>query len=360
MARPSKPWYRESKDTWYCTMDGRKVSLKVRGRDNEKEAVKAWHRLFALGTPEPIPLPIPEPTPEPKVEIKPEQEVDGVTVGEVLTAFLADCEGRIRSKALHDYRTFLNAFAARFGTFKVSALTAAQAEAYARKPTWSASTQHDFLGILASAFNWAERTRLIERTPLLGLRKPPKASRGAKSVVSAETIKQLLAYADAQGDTEFAALLRFLWLTGCRPSEAGGLTVDAVHWEERCAVLSDHKTAHRGKVRVIYLSDEALAILQTQRAEHPQGYLFRRPSGGRWTTHSITGKFDRVCRKAGVKTTAYCLRHTFATTALAKGVPDALVAELMGHSGTATLHKHYSHLTAQSQALREALNRVRQ
>jgi integrase len=112
-------------------------------------------------------------------------------------------------------------------------------------------------------------------------------------------------------------------------------------------------------VRVIYLSDEAMAILREQQAEYPRGYLFRRPTGGRWTTHSITGKFARIRRLAGVKVTAYCLRHTFTTDALAKGVPDALVAALMGHSGTATLHKHYSHLSARGQALREALGRVR-
>jgi integrase len=137
------------------------------------------------------------------------------------------------------------------------------------------------------------------------------------------------------------------------------LTAGAVHWAERCAVLQDHKTAHRGKVRVIYLSDEAVAILRRQQAEHPQGYLFRRPTGGRWTTHSITQKFARVRRVAGVQITAYCLRHSFATDALAKGVPDAQVAALLGHSGTATLHRHYSHLTARSHALREALGRVR-
>jgi integrase len=326
-------------------MDGRKVSLKVRGRENEKEAVQAWHRLFANGTP--------EPTARPTVEVKAGPEA--VSVGDVLTAFLAGCEGRIKPKTLHDYTAYLNNFAGRFGKVTVGALTAAQAEAYARKPEWSASTQHDFLGILASAFSWAERMRMIDRTPLVGLRKPPKASRGAKSLVSAEAVKQLLGHADA----EFAALVRFLWLTGCRPSEAGGLTVEDVRWDERCAILQEHKTAHRGKVRVIYLSDEALAILRVQQAEHPRGYLFRRPTGGRWTTHSITQKFARVSRVAGVKVTAYGLRHSFATDALAKGVPDAQVAALMGHSGTATLHRHYSHLTARSQALREALGRVR-
>jgi integrase len=67
----------------------------------------------------------------------------------------------------------------------------------------------------------------------------------------------------------------------------------------------------------------------------------------------------RLQRKLGIRAAAYGLRHTFATDALARGVPDAQVAALLRHSGTTMLHKHYSRLTAQSQALREALGRVR-
>jgi integrase len=52
-------------------------------------------------------------------------------------------------------------------------------------------------------------------------------------------------------------------------------------------------------------------------------------------------------------------RHTFATDALANGVPDAQVAALLGHSGTAMLHKHYAHLGARAKALRDALDKVR-
>ena len=62
---------------------------------------------------------------------------------------------------------------------------------------------------------------------------------------------------------------------------------------------------------------------------------------------------------AGVKITAYCLRHTFATDALANGVPDAHVAELLAHEGTAMLHRHYAHLGARAKALRDALDRIR-
>jgi integrase len=55
----------------------------------------------------------------------------------------------------------------------------------------------------------------------------------------------------------------------------------------------------------------------------------------------------------------YGYRHGFATDALAQGVPDAQVAALLGHSGTAMLHRHYAHRGAKAKVLREALGRVR-
>ena len=67
----------------------------------------------------------------------------------------------------------------------------------------------------------------------------------------------------------------------------------------------------------------------------------------------------RLCERAGVKAFCYGYRHTFATAALSVGVPDAHVAALLGHAGTAMLHKHYSHLTGEAAVLRSALGKVR-
>jgi integrase len=77
------------------------------------------------------------------------------------------------------------------------------------------------------------------------------------------------------------------------------------------------------------------------------------------TPQSVTKRMARLCRKAGVKAIAYGYRHTFATDALANGVPDAQVAALLGHSGTTMLHRHYSHLTEKANVLREAAAKVR-
>ena len=41
------PWYRVSKGTWYATVNGKSLSLGVRGEGNRKEAQEAWHKLMA-------------------------------------------------------------------------------------------------------------------------------------------------------------------------------------------------------------------------------------------------------------------------------------------------------------------------
>jgi hypothetical protein len=67
----------------------------------------------------------------------------------------------------------------------------------------------------------------------------------------------------------------------------------------------------------------------------------------------------KTCRRLGLSIIPYGYWLTFATDALVNGTPDAIVAQLLGHQGTAVLHRHYSHLTARLQALRQAAEKVR-
>jgi len=133
---------------------------------------------------------LPEPSPKPETT-----DTAGTSVQQVINGFLTDCEGRVSDECLRDYRTSLASFADRYGTLRAEALSVAQAEAHVKRPGWSASYRNGILGSLVSAFRWAERERLISRCPLQGLKKPPKASRGAKAVVSVETHQRLLAVA---------------------------------------------------------------------------------------------------------------------------------------------------------------------
>jgi integrase len=91
---------------------------------------------------------------------------------------------------------------------------------------------------------------------------------------------------------------------------------------------------------------------------HPAGPIFRNEDGNEWTLQAINCRFRRKRNRKSDKLdkgiTAYVYRPSWATEALENGVPDATVAELMGHADTAMLHKHYSKLREKREHLRKA------
>jgi hypothetical protein len=104
MARPNKPWFRSDKNTWYATVDGKKISLGIRGKENKADAVKAWHRLMADG------------------RTMPEVRAEVPTVATLVTAFLADAEARLKPATVRGYRDFLNPFADQHGPLRADRL----------------------------------------------------------------------------------------------------------------------------------------------------------------------------------------------------------------------------------------------
>jgi integrase len=344
MRQSEGAWYRQAKDSWYATVDGRQVSLGVKGRASRKAAQEAWHKLMAVG-------------PGPKPEPKPEPRAGAVSVRDVVDAFLSDVGGRAKAKTVEVYRYLLGTFSAGWGDRSAAGLKPHEVEAFARRPSWSPSTRHDFLGALVTAFRWAVRAKLLDANPLADVHKPPKTSRGAKALLKADEFARLR---DAASPA-FRSFLTGLWLTGCRPGELEGVEARDVDLKAGVAILAEHKTAEKtGKPRLIYLSPEATALFRAQAEKYPTGPLFRNSRGGRWTGWSVVKAVEAARKSAGLPhATAYGLRHSFATDALVNGVPDATVAALLGHTNTGMLHRHYSHLTSQAGVLRQAAALVR-
>ena len=157
---------------------------------------------------------------------------------------------------------------------------------------------------------------------------------------------------------DWQAFARVLWHTGARPGEVAGLTAAALDLNNHCVRLKEHKTRHKGKTRVLYLDAEAVKVLRRQAEKYPDGPLFRGQRGDPFSRMCIVKKFLHLTKRVGRRVTAYGFRHTFATRALAAGIPDAQVAALLGHANTAMVHKHYSHLGEQSRVLRDAVDRL--
>ncbi|HXD85840.1 MAG TPA: site-specific integrase [Urbifossiella sp.] len=333
-----KPWFRKVKNAWYCWQEGRQVSLGVQGRENEKAALKAFYRKMAE-------------EPKPKA-VKPQ----AASVRELCDAFLSDAEGRVKANTYASYGGLLNGFKALYGDKEAESMTAAAVYSFANKPHYSSSHRHNLIASISTAFKWAAAKGILRNNPLKELKRPPKASRGAKAAISADGHAKLLKAASKPLRT----LLLLLWETGARPSELARLEAKNIDFSNRIAELREHKTAEKtGKPRLLVLTEKAAAILQELAEQYPEGSLLRNASGKPWKKDGIGLAMRRASKSAGVKAIAYGYRHAYATQALANGVPDATVAALLGHSSTAMLHKHYSHLGSRADVLREAASKVR-
>jgi integrase len=333
MARQSEgAWYRSGKDAWYATISGKKIALGVKGKQNKKAAKEAWYRLSAM------------PKPSPKAH--------DFSVSTLVERYLADSKTRISPEAHRGYCKFLKPFADAYGSRQAEALTAQEAEAFARSRQWSPTYQAGFLGTLSGAYRWAVRERFIAINPMNSVRKPIRKSRGTEAILSPDDHTRLI----AKAKPDMKDFLILLWQTGARPSEIAGLQAEQVLASDNGIIpLVKHKNAHHGKARFLIVQGEAWDMIKRRAKAVGSGLLF-----GQLTANAIGQRLRKLCRKAGVKhCIAYGYRHSYATQALAKGVPDATVAALLGHSGTAMLHRHYSHLTAQTQVLRQAAAQVR-
>jgi integrase len=281
------------------------------------------------------------------------------TVQDVSDRFLRDADGRIKAETVRVYRHHLDHIGEKFGSRPAESLTVDEVEKYVRNtPEWTDTYRSNILGTLVSAYKWgAERAKIISRNVLTGIKKPKKASRGVSSLIPVEVHTAICAVANPF----FRSYLELLWYTGARPAEIACLIADHVDLEQAvCRLDDDHKLAHLGKVRLILLCPEAVAILKKRIAACPSGLLFPGEDGEQMTAKAIDGRLRRLCVKAGVKhSIPYGYRHSFGTDALVRGIPDATVAALLGHCGTAMLHKHYSHLTSRIQELRAEAAKVK-
>jgi integrase len=338
------PWYRASKDGWYVTHEGQSVNLRVKGRDKRADALKAWHRLLTDGT-----------VAGADSEVVQVQKAKPETVAELVAAFLDAKRDTVKPSTHYVYACLLAHVTDAFGAKFAAELCPVAFADWMRTRTLSASSKAGLFGAVATMFRWATAEGVMPANPLANVKRPTKASRGAKAVVPDDVHERLMAVASP----ELRPLLVLLRETGGRPSELARLTATDVNADANVAILTRHKTDHTGKPRLIFLTPTALALLLPLMGERPTGPLLRNRRGNPWDKDAIGHALRRTCKRAGVKAIAYGYRHTFATDALAAGVPDATVAALLGHCDTSMIHRHYSHLSSRTRTLQEALGKVR-
>ena len=137
--------------------------------------------------------------------------------------------------------------------------------------------------------------------------------------------------------------------------DAGRLTVRrSLSYAGKVAVMAEPKTARSR--RTVALPAVTIAALRAHRKAQAEirlqvgpgydtrGVVFAKPDGAPLSPATVTRRFGKLVEKLKLPTlTVHGLRHSYATVALASGVPAKVTQEQLGHSTIATTLDLYSH-----------------
>jgi integrase len=251
-----KPWWRSDRGAFFITIGGKQHNL---GADEEAAKIQVARLKFEH-------LEKTKETPPPPSVL---------LVPDVIEEFLDWCQKHREPRTFEFYRektqSFLDHLKAQ-GQLDLEAakLRPIHLQKWADShEDWKAGQKHQAIMSVQRAFNWAKKAGLIERSPVVHVEKPPTGKR--------ELAIEWLDYRAMLDNTraeEIHDLLTVRWETGCRPQEI--LRVEARHVDlvGRRWVFGKKESKGKKRIRIVYLSDLALAITKRLVAEHPAGRLW--------------------------------------------------------------------------------------
>jgi len=334
------PWFRKQNGTWYLTQDGKQVRL---GKDRDK-AFRRWHRMEAL-----------------------QVDHDDPSFAQIAAAFLAWSQKHNTADMFEWYGRFLAAASNEFGETPVRLLKKHQVTAWLDAAVPKAGNRRGAITACKRCLNWAQDEGLIPHNPIAKMRRPATQSREA--IVDATDLGRILAAADSGNRKQyrqgcFRAFVLAMIHSGCRPGEVRRVT--AWHYDPRVPAWvfprAENKTGEKtGRPRVVRLSACLDTLTRILAQARPDGPLFLNAKGSPWTANAVRCRMRRLRTKLGLPddVVSYTFRHTFATEAIVNNVGDQAVAELLGHTSTAMIRKHYGHLDQRREFLQQALEKAR-
>ena len=212
---------------------------------------------------------------------------------------------------------------------------------------------------LTNALGRAVKLELVAKNPALNVEKPRHQKKEIRALSPREVEHLLSAAAEDR-------LLHFYVLavtTGMRPGEMAALKWSDINLVEgtiavqrRIGYAMKKVTIEKPKTaagrRRIALSDRAIQSLRDQKEQNAREnlgaceWVFPELNGEPLRVYYGLSRFDDLIKnKTSLgKVTLYGLRHTFATLALAAGIPLKVVSEMLGHASIQITADTYQHV----------------
>jgi integrase len=331
MPRDPKPWYRQDRDAWFVTINGRRFNL---GPDREAAHTRFHELMLNAGDDRPL---------------------NGVSMFRLFDDYLEWAQAQRSARTYEWYCDFLQ----QFSKFLKVDRPAESLKPYdvlrwtSRHPNWSSTYQNNAIRSVQRPYRWAHRLGLLDRNPMEYIEKPSPRSR--QEFLTPDEYKAILPKITSK---RFKDLIIAAWETGARPQELFRVEVRHVDLANARWVFPPNESKVKTRHRIIYLNDEAQRITREALTRVNTGPLFRNRVGGPWNPWAIGCQFTRLKPLIGRRVCMYMFRHSFATRMLTSGVDPMTVATLLGHSDPSMLARVYQHLSQCPQHLVAQLNRV--
>lgn len=153
-------------------------------------------------------------------------------------------------------------------------------------------------------------------------------------------------------------LILFLLDTGCRISEALGLHVSEIDFDNLLVTL-DGKGRKQRVVPISFELRKALFRYCIDTGRKPEALLFASRTGAVWSRRNVLRDVKLLCRKLGFDAparTLHSFRHTFAVNYLRRGGSVFHLQKMLGHSTLEMTRRYANLVTADLQAVHERVS----
>lgn len=177
----------------------------------------------------------------------------------------------------------------------------------------------------------------------------PKASRRLPKVLSIEQVDSLLDVIDVSKPlgVRDRALFELIYSCGLRISEAAGLLISNVHFDEKIILVYGKGDKERivpfGQIAEDWLKKWLFEVRPGIVGQRQIPQVFVNFRGDPISRKGIWKNFQELEKKSGVEAKVHTLRHSFATHLLSGGADLRSVQELLGHTDLATT-QIYTHI----------------
>jgi integrase len=226
--------------------------------------------------------------------------------------------------------------------------------------TLAATSSNRRLWLLNKMSAWAVAEGLLSYNPWVKI-KPRKTTKEIVKPFSQEEAAKIIAGFE-KAYPAWVPFTKFLFLSGCRMSEAIGLQWKHIDFQrqeicicESLSILASgnghervRKDTKTGSVRVLKTNTQLIELLEQIKpvSAKPDDLVFTNPTRtNHIDSHNFRNRWIKVLKEADIPyRRPHIIRHSFASHAIDQGIPLTGVAYLLGHSDTRMVATVYGHL----------------